>query len=55
MTGAGAVNHRSPRPLTRIPNSVPLRAMTVTMVESAIPWAASRVALQLAMTLLNEK
>jgi len=34
--GAGAVNQASPRPLTRIPTSVPLRAMVVTMVESGI-------------------
>ncbi|GBD28799.1 hypothetical protein HRbin31_00820 [bacterium HR31] len=49
-TGAGAVNHRSPRPETRIPNSVPFRAIQVTTLDPATPWAASRVALHAAIT-----
>src|SRR3972149_3427455 len=39
-TVAGAVNQRSPSPLTRIPKSVPLRAMAVTSVLPATPWGA---------------
>ena len=31
-TGAGAVNHRAPRPLTLIPNSTPFRLIAVTTV-----------------------
>ncbi len=48
---AGAVNHCfSPNPLTRIPKSVPLRAMVVTIVLPSTPCAASVIALQAAMT-----
>jgi hypothetical protein len=36
-------------PLIRSPNSVPLRAIVVTMVECSMPAAASAVALPLAM------
>ena len=38
---AGPVNQRAPVPLRRIPNSVPLRAMAVTIVEPSTPAAAS--------------
>ena len=37
-------------PLTRIPKSVPLRAMVVTIVLYSIPCAASVMALQAAIT-----
>ena len=50
---AGATNHRSPSPLTRIPNSVPLRAIVVTSVLAGIPCAASIVALHAAITGLS--
>ena len=39
----GAVNQRSPQPETRMPKSVPLRAMTVTSVEPATPPAGSTI------------
>ena len=51
--GQGAVNQRSPSPLTRMPNSVPLRAIVVTSVLPSTPWAASAIALQAAMTGLS--
>ena len=51
--GAGAVNQRSPRPLTRMPKSVPLRAIALTMVHPSIPWATSAIALQAAITGLS--
>ena len=38
---AGPVNHRSPSPLTRMPNSTPLRDMAVSTVEFGMPDAAS--------------
>ena len=47
---AGAVNQRSPRPLTRMPKSVPLRAMVVTIVLPSTPCAASAMALHAAIT-----
>src|SRR5205807_2523995 len=50
---AGATNHRSPSPLTRIPNSVQLRAIVVTSVLARIPCAASIVALHAAITGLS--
>ena len=49
----GAVNHWSPRPLTRMPKSVPLRAITVTTVLPSTPCAASAMALHAAMTGLS--
>ena len=49
----GATNQRSPSPLTRMPKSVPLRAITVTIVLPSIPWAASVMALQAAITGLS--
>jgi hypothetical protein len=39
------VNQRSPVPLVRTPNSVPLRAIVVTIDECSMPAAASAVAL----------
>src|SRR3990170_365035 len=50
---AGAVNQASPSPLTRMPKSVPLRAMVVTSVLPSTPCAASAIALQAAMTGLS--
>ena len=47
--GEGAVNHSSSRPLTWMPNSVPLRAMAVTTVLASIPRAGSIEALAAAM------
>ena len=43
------MNHSSPKPLTRIPNSVPLRHMAVTTVLYSIPMAGSAMALPQAM------
>ena len=45
----GAVNQRSPRPATRMPKSVPLRAIVVTIVEPAMPRPDRRAALPAAM------
>ena len=53
-TGAGAVNQRSPRPLTRMPNSTPLRAIAVTMLLGT-PCAASSIALHAAIERLRKK
>ena len=39
------MNHCEPMPLTRTPVSVPLRAVAVTTVLWAMPWAASMIAL----------
>ena len=47
------MNHRSPSPLTLMPNSVPLRASAVTMVAPRIPEAPSSVALHAAMPMLR--
>jgi len=43
------VNQRSPVPLTRTPNSVPLRAIVVTIVEPSTPEAASAATLAAGM------
>ena len=50
----GAVNQRRPHPATRIPNSVPFRAMAVTMVEPGTSPAASVAALAAAMARLRK-
>ena len=42
--GAGAVNQRSPVPLTRMPQSVPLRAMVVTSVHPGMFSAGASIA-----------
>ena len=47
------MNQRSPSPLTRMPKSVPLRAMAVTRVLPGIPWAASAIAFIAAITGLS--
>ena len=48
--GDCAVNHVSPRPLTLMPKSVPLRAMMVTMVLPSTLCPAAVMDLQPAMT-----
>ena len=40
----GPVNQRSPVPLSRTPNSVPLRAMATTIEQRSMPAAASAAA-----------
>ena len=50
----GAVSHRSPSADTRIPNSVPLRAMVVTSVEPGTPPAGSAIALPAAIATLRK-
>ena len=50
----GAVNQASPCPATRMPKSVPLRAMAVTMVEPAMPRAGSRMLLPMAIATLRK-
>ena len=49
------MNHRSPSPLTRMPNSVPLRAIAVTRLLQGTPWAASSAALHAAMPTFRKK
>jgi hypothetical protein len=49
------VNHREAAPLTRTPNSTPLRAIAVTMLDSGTPRAASVIALQAAIEILRKK
>ena len=50
----GAVNHVSPVPLTRIPNSVPFRLMAVTMVDASMPRTGSMIALPMAMAIFRK-
>src|SRR5213593_2291278 len=50
----GAVNQRSPSAETRIPKSVPLRAITVTSVECGTPAAGSASALPAAIATLRK-
>ena len=45
----GAVNHWSPVPLTRMPKSVPLRLIAVTMVDPSILRTGSIIALPIAI------
>jgi hypothetical protein len=51
----GAVNQRSPQPLTRNPNSVPFRAIVVTIDDPSTPAAASAVAFPHAMLKFKKK
>ncbi len=51
----GAVNQRSPVPDSRMPNSVPLRAIVVTTLEGAMPDAASTTSFAAAITTLSMK
>ena len=51
---AGAVNHSSPVPLTRITKSLPLRLIAHTTVEFAIFPTGSMVALPAAITRLRK-
>ena len=50
---AGATYQRSPKPLTRMPKSVPLRAIVVTIVLKGISCAASAMALQAAIEIFR--
>ena len=50
----GAVNQRSPRPATRIPKSVPLRAIVTTSVESATDRHGSVAAFPAAMAMFRK-
>jgi hypothetical protein len=49
----GPVNQRSPVPLRRTPNSVPLRAIATTIDERSMPAAASAHALEAGMPRLR--
>ena len=53
-TFTGAVNQRSPSPATRMPNSVPLRAMVTTMVDPSMPRQGSVEALPAAIARLRK-
>ncbi len=52
---AGAMNQRSGMPARRMPKSVPLRAITVTMVLPATPSAGSSMALPAGMLRFRKK
>jgi hypothetical protein len=54
-TAAGPVNQRSPVPETRMPNSVPLRAMATTTLDPGTPAPASPTIFPAAMTTLSRK
>ena len=50
----GAVNQRGPVPETRMPKSVPLRAITVTSVEPATPPTGSTIDLPAAIAMFRK-